>query len=499
MSSRREKIAPRASVLIESMRDIGYSLQTAVADVIDNSITAGARSICLLANTHSIEPAFAVLDNGSGMTEIELIEAMRPGSKSPLSGRSLNDLGRFGLGLKTASFSQCRRLTVLTRKNGQTSCAIWDLDVVAKTDEWYVDLVSDYNDIPWSDELKETGTLVIWQKIDRLVDPKCPNDRQNFIRELDEAASHVELVYHRFLAGEAGLKKISMSLNGRKLNSVDPFNSKNPATIFGPEDVFRLGNQEIKIQPVTLPHHKKVTAEEWNRYAGSEGYIKNQGFYLYRGKRLIIYGTWFNLARQTELTKLARVRIDMPNSMDFDWKIDVKKASAQPPAPVRERLRRIIDVIGAGSKRTYTERGKRLISANRLPVWNRIQDKNKVFYGLNAEHPAFTCFSSGLSVEKKREFGKLLELVGSTIPIDTIFADISSNPEAIDNRGMDEESFLEVTRMTYLTLKSGEVEDEDIALIMSSAEPFKSMWKKTAKIIDSIKKDCVNEGRSSRP
>ena len=117
-----------------------------------------------------------------------------------------------------------------------------------------------------------------------------------------------------------------MFLNGRELEPFDPFHSSHPATILGPEEVFRLGDQEIRMQPVTLPHHKKVSTQEWERYAGPEGYVRNQGFYVYRGKRLIIHGTWFKLMRQTELTKLARVRIDMPNSMDSDWKIDSQES-----------------------------------------------------------------------------------------------------------------------------------------------------------------------------
>ena len=175
---RRKKVPPRASVLIESMRDIGYSLQTAVSDIIDNSIAAGAKNIEFLADTTSDLPAIGILDDGSGMSDDELLEAMRPGTRSPLEGRPDHDLGRFGLGLKTASFSQCRRLTVLTRKAGTTSCAVWDLDTVAESDEWYVELPDSIADIPWVDRLERNGTLVVWQKLDRLVDPKNEDDRK---------------------------------------------------------------------------------------------------------------------------------------------------------------------------------------------------------------------------------------------------------------------------------------------------------------------------------
>lgn len=483
---RRERVAPRASVLIESMRDIGYSLQTAVADVMDNSITAGAEKIELLADTTSDAPSIGILDDGSGMSEDELLEAMRPGSRSPLEKRESHDLGRFGLGLKTASFSQCRRLTVVTRKNGGVSCAIWDLDTVASTDEWYVEVPPSTVGIPWADRLQGDGTLVVWQDLDRLVDPKNEADRRNLVHQIDVTASHLELAFHRFLDGEAGLKHIQMSLNGRKLEPFDPFHSRHPATNRDPEEFFKIGRQRIRIQAVTLPHHQKVSTEDWERHAGPEGYLKNQGFYLYRERRLIIHGTWFNLARQTELTKLARVMIDMPNGMDAEWKIDVKKASAQPPAPIRKHLKQLIEAIGAGSKRTYTHRGQRLVSDDRLPVWSRSQDKNQIFYGLNPEHPVLRRFMEGLSEEKRREFSRLLDLVGATVPIDALFADVSSHPENVSAKELDDEKFSGLVRDTWHILRSGSISSDEIGEIMSSAEPFLSNWQTAEEIIDAL-------------
>ncbi|MBL4873058.1 MAG: ATP-binding protein [Rhodobacteraceae bacterium] len=486
ITPQRVIVAPKASVLVESLRDIGYSLQTAIADIIDNSITAGAQNIELLTDTDSEIPAIGILDDGQGMSREKLLEAMRPGSISPSNKRPDYDLGRFGLGLKTASFSQCRRLTVLTSHNGITSCAVWDLDVVAEVDDWVVEFPEDYRDIPWAERLGDTGTLVIWQKLDRLIDAKNNDNRKNLVRQIDETATHLELVFHRFLSGETGLKKIRMALNGRDLESYDPFYSKHPATVFGPEDVFRMEGREIRIQPVTLPHHQKVSNAEWKKYAGQEGYIRNQGFYVYRGKRLIIHGTWFNLARQTELTKLARVRIDMPNDMDAEWKIDVKKSSAQPPAPVRERLRRIINVIGAGSTRTYTTRGRKLTSDNRLPVWSRTQDKNRISYGLNPEHPAFRKFAGSLTEEQKAEFSRLLVLAGAAIPIDALFADISSNPEHVSPIAMNTDEFADTVKATYFQLLSAGCERDAIVLMMSSAEPFHSNWKQAETIINAL-------------
>ena len=181
------------------------------------------------------------------------------------------------------------------------------------------------------------------------------------------------------------------------------------------------------MQPFTLPHHGKVTPTEWEHHAGPEGYLRNQGFYVYRERRLIIHGTWFGLTRQTELTKLARVRIDIPNSLDAAWKIDVRKASAQLPPSVRERLRRIIEPLGATSKRVYTTRGRRLIEGNRIPVWNRVQNKNEIVYRINDEHPMVVDLLSRLPAEVRGDLLRTIEIAGASLPMDALFADLGGD------------------------------------------------------------------------
>lgn len=482
--ARRAELAPKASVLIESMRDIGYSLSTALADIIDNSLTAGARSIELLVDVEGADSAIGLLDDGHGMRESELLEAMRPGSRSPLAKRDQSDLGRFGLGLKTASFSQCRRLTVVSRRDGVLSAAIWDLDDVARTDSWYVEVVGEPRRLKWADRLSHDGTLVIWEKLDRLVGGSHDEGQRHLVDQVDEAATHIELVFHRFLAGESSQSRIRISLNGTPLVPRDPFHTQHPATQIGPLEVLALGNSRLTIQAFTLPHHSNLSADDWRRYGGPEGYIRNQGFYLYRERRLIVHGTWFGLAQQKELTKLARVRIDMSNDMDPLWQIDVKKASARPPAPVRKRLRQLIEQIGAASKRTYTRRGARLTSEDRLPVWVRNQDKGSINYSLNHEHPILTRFRDGLSPDQSRDFRQLLKVVESCIPIDALFADISATPQDVRARAMDAEAQEEVVCETYRTLTSGGISPHDAELMMSSAEPFRSNWTNTKFFIE---------------
>ncbi len=486
-ATREKEVPPKASVLVESLRDIGYSLHTAISDVIDNSLTAGARTVELLAETHVESPIIGILDNGTGMTEAELLEAMRPGSRSPLDDRTAWDLGRFGLGLKTASFSQCRRLTVVTRRAGVTSCAVWDLDTVAVRDKWIVELPGSVETVPWSNRLAADGTLVVWQKLDRLVGADGRGDRRDLVRQLDETARHVEFVFHRFLSGREGREgRVEISLNGRELKPFDPFHSNHPATQHHQEEPFVLAEREIRIQPVTLPHHDKVSKADWTRYGGPEGYVKNQGFYLYRNRRLIVHGTWFGLARQLELTKLCRVRIDMPSSLDAEWKIDVKKAWAQPPPPVRERLRRIIERIGVPSKRTYTVRGSRLAANSRLPVWTRSQNKNRISYGLNIEHPLFIAFQDRLESTKVKQFRKLVALIVSTLPVEALYADVSASAESVVPTALSREDFKEIVEATWSALREHGVSEPEAKTRMQSADPFRARWKEAANVLQAL-------------
>lgn len=194
---------PHAASLIQSLRDIGYSCETALADIIDNSITAGAKSVQIMSDASSTEPALGILDDGRGMSFEELVEAMRPGTRSPLVSRDVNDLGRFGLGLKSASFSQCKRLTVVTRQKGIFSGATWDLDIVARTDRWDIEIHDEQDEIPWADQLRNDGTLVVWRSLDRLsggLDHDLRKQAEHINRSIAGAERHVRLVFHRFMS-----------------------------------------------------------------------------------------------------------------------------------------------------------------------------------------------------------------------------------------------------------------------------------------------------------
>jgi hypothetical protein len=275
---RGTRVPPNAAALVESMRDIGYSLDTALADIIDNSITAEAGRIDIMFDPDPAAPALAVIDDGCGMTADQLIEAMRPGSRSPREERAAGDLGRFGLGLKTASFSQCRCLTVVTRKDGVTSAARWDLDHVEETNDWLLLTPPDFDpeQVPYVDQLGPEGTLVLWQRMDRFADQAGAEQfRDHALGKMDQVRSHLELVFHRFLDGERPLRKVEIRVNQRPLQAFDPFNSKHPATQRLPQEVIKVAQGSVVIEPFILPHHRKVSARDWERYAGEGGYGVN--------------------------------------------------------------------------------------------------------------------------------------------------------------------------------------------------------------------------------
>lgn len=492
--SRRADATPHASALIEGLRDIGYSLETALSDIVDNSVTAGARRIEIVTEVHTDDPYIAIVDDGHGMTEDELVAAMRPGSQNPLASRDGPDLGRFGLGLKSASFSQCRRLTVISRKAGnQIAAAIWDLDDVADTNMWSVQLPDAPSSIPVAALLAETGTVVLWEKLDRLGGSQTGDATKRAEvtnQRLSETERHLRLVFHRFMEET---KPLRILLNGRTLRPLDPFARKNLATITDPAEQLSLMQGDVEIQSFTLPHHKQISSTEWDDLAGPEGHLKSQGFYLYRGKRLIIHGTWFGLCRQSELTKLSRVRIDIPNSMDADWKIDVKKSSAQLPPVVRDRLRKVIERIQAGSKRTYHKRGQKLVDQERLPMWHRVQAGGQITYRPNIEHPAFASFAESLPEELRRGFYNCIALVGASLPIETVHADLAGSAEQIIPDQIDEDALVQAVQATLSVLLGAGKEMGEIMSLMSDVDPFRSAWEDTRRIVEtSIKLKVIN-------
>lgn len=431
-----QALPPRASSLTSSMRDLGYSLETAIADIIDNSITAGADRIEIICDLSTDTPVLAIADNGCGMTSEELIEAMRHGALDPRQSRSAKDLGRFGLGLKTASFSQCRKLTVIASKSGVRAGAEWDLGVVDRENDWLLGVLDDeeIEETPYRELLGPSGTLVVWQQLDRLFESETGHTRDEIVSaKLTLVERHLALVFHRFLAGEiAGFKKLSITLNGHPVASFDPFCRFNRKTQTLAEEVVYVGETPVKIQPYILPHHSNLSASEYDYYQNRSDFISNQGAYVYRNGRLMAWGDWFRLIPKGEATKLARVQIDFPNSLDELWTIDIKKSRASPPRQVRERLRQIISRISGRSTNVHRKRGVKLYQEAQAPLWERYADEHSVRYTVNQEHPVLSEFRENLTAEQQRSFLLITEMIASSLNLEMIYSDYSTHPRMMD-------------------------------------------------------------------
>lgn len=478
---------PHAASLIQSLRDIGYSCQTALADIIDNSITAGSRNIDIICETNSAEPAIGILDDGDGLDFDEVVEAMRPGSRNPLDEREAGDLGRFGLGLKSASFSQCKKLTVVSRKNGQTIGATWDLDEVARTNRWEIETHHVVSELPWSDRLKDTGTLVIWRSLDRLSGGIENDDRkrsEHINRTIAEAERHIRLVFHRFM--EDDRSPLRLALNGRELAPLDPFARAFPSHQCEPQDELKLARGTVVFQSFTLPHHKSISKADWEDLGGPDGHLKSQGFYVYRGRRLIIAGSWLGLARQTELTKLCRIRVDIPNTMDADWKIDVKKASAQLPPAVRERMRLLVERLSLTSRRTYQRRGQRLVDETSMPLWQRVQKDGTIIYRPDPAHPLLSDFSANLSPRQQAEFTNLIGLLGSTMPVAALHADFSGSAEKVTTEGVDTEAARQMAAAIIPRLFEQGHDAARVETLVRQIDPFRDNWSETSSLVANI-------------
>ena len=471
-------VAPRPDALMESLRATGYSLPDAVSDLIDNSITAGARNIWLKFHWAGADSRVSILDDGCGMTEAELIDAMRIGSRSPLEVREQSDLGRYGLGLKTASISQARALTVATRAAGQDgmSARRWDLDHLRSTGDWQLQKVSvdaAAEDFELLSRL-EHGTLVLWEKLDRLVGDVGTDNahaRRQFLDSLRAVEVHVAMVFHRYMVQR---NSISVWLNDQMVKPWDPFLADEAATQRLPSETLGPPNAEITVTPYVLPHHSHLTAEKYRAAAGPAGWNAQQGFYVYRNRRLLLPGDWLGLEYlKEEHYKLARIQVDLPNSSDHEWQIDVRKSRARPPLQFKSDLRRIAQVARRRAVSVYRHRGKtiaRSIGSNSDFVWQRHVKGRRVSYAVNREHPLIRHALMAGSIEV-RELQQILRLVEEYVPVQLIWVDQAEGDQSQSQpfESAAEQEIVGLIRALYTALvKTGLTRDEALGRLVAT-------------------------------
>lgn len=432
------EITPSAPALIQSLRGFGYSPETALADLIDNSITGNANSIDLNLDWNEGNPVVAVLDDGCGMDDSGLISAMCFGGPGPLAERSSADLGRFGLGMKTASLSQCRRVTVISRRESCTSALAWDVDEVDARGRWEAIIPEPLPEVPLKQQLldRRHGTLVLWDRMDPL-GGLSGLDKETFFLRLQEIRAHLSMAFHRYLGGDA--RRVTIALNNRRVRPWDPFQRSHSATIKMREERIRKGNSSQLVTAYVLPHRDRFENEaEYEAAGGPGGWTARQGFYVYRAKRLLVPGSWLGLGgtrawTRDESSKLARIAIDLPTELDADWRIDVRKSQARPPGAIRSRLTAIAALCRDKAREVFAWRGQRSPTQAQTPagppIWIAQAGGIAPRYRINREHPAVNALVSRTGSNAKL-LEALLTLCERSVPVERIWLDFSESEGA---------------------------------------------------------------------
>lgn len=484
-------VLPYAPILVESTRSIGYSFESALADIIDNSIAKNATDIDIVFS--SLTPQFvAVIDNGTGMTRDELEIAMRYGSHSSLDERDKNDLGRFGLGLKTASLSQCRRLTVITKKEGCYHAACWDLDHIIQEKDWSLICYSaeEIENLPLSDKIKDytSGTVVIWENFDRIKDGS-DNPQKLFDEKIERARAHVALVFHRFMDNENIKNRIKIAFNYSQVEPVDPFLTSNPATQPLTEQTLRIEDGVIKVKPYILPYVSKVSAKDRNKLGELCDLRSNQGFYIYRNKRLIIWGTWFRLIKIQELNKLARIRVDIPNTLDSIWDIDVKKSTASLPDRIKRNLVSIVENSVGRSERVYKYRGRSVKKDDMVHVWETIDNRGKFQYQINRELPIIKQLEVSLNESELRYLDSFIKTIEDSFPYGDVYYRLAKDENSVDQTGM---PFDDVYKVAVDMIASLKEIGGDIEQFLSNIDKI-DYFVKYPDVVKKIREDYKND------
>jgi len=437
--SRIEHLSPDPKSHVKTLMRIGYNMSSAVADILDNSIAADSKKIEIYSPPGLEEPLISILDDGYGMDAEELIENMRIGCKDPSDEREKGDLGRFGSGMKTASFSQARRLTVISKKSGESVvAAIWDIDKIEETNSWCLEILDEHEVslIPaiQIDEETEQGTQLVWEKLTCLQTGSHALDHDTELASLlADLNQYIALHFHRFMEGKG---KCDFYLNNQKIIPIDPFMTKSDGYQEGRSERLRCKGGYIIIQTHVLPHFNRMNKQDMERLGGAGGITQNQGLYIYRENRLINAGGWLGLAKNSQLGALARVQIDVPTSIDHEWSTDVKKSSLQLPPRVKKELKKFLSDPIKRSKRTHSYRGT-VDTANKF--WKICEDENDgtITYQIDPENDNLRTILEGGTDENKTRIIRYLISLSKNIPLNHIYQKMSEKPKDINQEDID--------------------------------------------------------------
>lgn len=498
MAKDRENI-PVAPTLMGSLRSMGYSFESAVADIIDNSISAHATFVKVLFPTNPLDTiAVGILDDGDGMSDDELFEAMRYGSMASEAERNEDDLGRFGMGMKAASLSQCRNLTVVSYSEDKRSAYTWDYVYIQKKQKWIIQELTpqEIDKLPYVNLITEQakGTLVIWSDFDVLSKSSDGQVYETLVDQRKTLEKSLALIFHRFLSA-SGNTKLKIQINNQSVKPLDPFLERHPKTSSKKERTIAINDSEgverfIHVKPFVLPFATDITDNDKKLIGGIENLRAKQGFYVYRNNRLIIWGTWFGMKQRAELTKNARIRVDIPNTLDDIWGIDIKKQNASIPKRILNQLRKtVLDALDASvNQQTYRGRTAKVDDETDY-IWDRKEGRNQMFYyQINRESKLFQFVKEKMSDEDYNYLEMLVTEIENNIPTQQMYIDKSNEAitvEETDSR-FDDVFQIAVTMVSTIKVATNGVTETIINDLMKS-EPFCKYPKLKDKLTDNFK------------
>ena len=457
----RIKLEPNASSTIDLMRYNGYSLELAIADIVDNSLplSVKAKNVHINIVGDSLDNLYVTIqDDGSGMDYEGLKSAMHLSDKDLHSNRSKDDLGKFGLGLKSASFSQCNDLVVLSKKNKNSIYGMeWDLNYVTDNNDWSVnvldaDMISDLQE-KYSIPNREQGTAVLWRSCSYVLGGVTEDTKtQEYIASLIvNLQKKLSLIYHKYIS--RGLK---LHINGLQLEAMDPFciNGPDGARSTVPyQETISLDGHEVKVTGYLLPHSSKIGGKKREERVSLDGdLMANQGLYFYRVDRLISWGSWYNLIKKSEANKLARVDISVGNDLDYMWDIEIKKSTFTIPYRLREQIKYLMNTVASKSNRVGTRRVEQ--PSKPFALWRRVlnKDTKSLQYSVDQNHPILLDFINNNNIDREVVLS-LVNLIGSTFPVEDLRNDIAQTTYKIGLVEDDVESRMLREAMDFKDLK----------------------------------------------
>lgn len=498
MAIDRENI-PVAPTLMGSLRSMGYSFESAVADVIDNSISAHATFVKVLFPTNPLEPtAVGILDDGEGMSDDELFEAMRYGSMASEAERDEDDLGRFGMGMKAASLSQCRNLTVVSYSKGKRSAYTWDYVYIQKKQKWIIQELTpqEIDKLPYINLFTEQskGTLVIWSDFDVLSKSSDGQVYETLVDLKKTLDKSLALIFHRFLYATSSTK-LKIFINNQSIKPLDPFLERHPKTSSKKERTIAIKDSDgverlIHVKPFVLPFATDLSDNDKKLIGGIENLRAKQGFYVYRNNRLIIWGTWFGMKQRAELTKNARIRVDIPNTLDDIWGIDIKKQNASIPKRILNQLRKtVLDALEASvNQQTYRGRTAK-IDDDTDYIWDRKEGRNQMFYyQINRESKLFQFVKEKMSDEDFNYLEMLVTEIENNIPTQQMYIDKSNEAITVEETDSRFDDVFQIAVTMVCTLKSATNGSTDnIINDLMKSEPFCKYPRLKEKLTDNFK------------